>query len=403
MTMSQITSSSDNIDLSLDSPEFQRDPYPTYAALRKKGAVQWSPQMRCFLVTRHQEAKIVLRSRDFTVDSPFRASRTMLGRTLMDVDGDEHSRLRALTNRAFVPSALPKYAQELVIPVVEQTIDRFQRAGKVEIVSELAELVPLRVLAHIIGIPLDGFEFFRACSVPIIAYLDSTVSDGVQASSEKAVRELKGYLRELIDRERKSRSLSPETVISQLVAAQVTPGAVTDDEIINQVCLLIPAAIDTTTRLIANTLHCLFTYPEQLARAIASPELIESAVVETLRFEPPIHSTIRIALHDFDLAGTRIPRGAMLYILMASANRDELVFSDPDRFDVSRDASSHLSFGFGRHQCMGRQLAVVEVTEVLKILLRRCRNLRFAPGERTPITGISFRSPERLAACFDVD
>lgn len=383
-------------DAGFGGPAFRLDPYPVYAALRAAGPLVRSDAHRTWFATTHEAVGAVLRDRRAGVESPFRATRVLFGRTVTDVDGAEHVKLRSLTNHSFSASAVPGYLEDLVPSAVHAVVDALGEAGTADFVPAFANAVPIRVMSRIIGLrPADVPEFQR-CSDAVIAFIDSAEPPARRAAVA-AWQRMQVLLHARIAELRPAPDAS---VIGRLLAAAADGADVDDAEIVRQVGLLIPAAIDTSNRLIANALHVLCSRPELLREVYARPELVDGVVEETLRFEPPIHSTVRI-WGGGELLGTDIPRGSLITVLLGSANRDPAVFPDPDAFDPHRPAAARqLSFGAGRHQCMGRRMALAEVRTALRILLERRPGLRFADGPPQPVEGLSFRSPAGLLLSY---
>ncbi len=309
----------------------------------------------------------------------------------MDVDGDEHIQLRALSSRAFSVAAVPAYEDTIVAEAVRAVIDDLDGRPSFDAVADFADRVPIAVMSAVIGVPRELREPFRACSEDVIAFLDTATPEN-RDRARTALARMSADLTEVIAA---TRARPDGTLIGQLVTGTGSKGPLTDEEILRHIGLLIPAAIDTSNRLLANVIACLVTRPTLLDQVTADPRLVPGVVDETLRFEPPIHSTVRIWTGT-EVCGVTLPRGALITVLLASANRDRAVFADPDSFDPTRDASRHVSFGAGRHRCMGRAMAQVEVVGAITALLRRCPGLRLAPGAGTAITGTAFRSPTTL-------
>ena len=149
-------------------------------------------------------------------------------------------------------------------------------------------------------------------------------------------------------------------------------------EIINFVMLILAAGNETTTNLIGNATNALLSHPEELAKVVADPSLIPGMLEEVLRFDPPVQLLYRRATQDTELSGTKIPAGSIVVPIMASANRDEEQFEDPDRFDIMRNTKGHLSFGFGVHFCLGASLARLEAKAALEALVPLLPRLRRA-------------------------
>lgn len=375
----------------LHSPEFARDPYPTYARLRELGGIVRLTNERCYAATTYEAVTGVLRSRAATVDSPFRASRALFGRTVMDVDGNEHTQLRSLSSRAFSVAAVPAYQHTIVADAVRTVIDDLHGRSCFDAVADFADRVPIAVMSEVIGIPQELREPFRACSEEVIAFLDTATPD-TRVRARAALARMSTDLADVIAA---ARAHPDHTLIGQLVTGTGPSGPLTDEEILRHIGLLIPAAIDTSNRLLANVIACLVTRPALLEQVAADPGMVPGVVDETLRFEPPIHTTVRIWTGS-EICGVAIPRGALITVLLGSANRDPAVFAGPDTFDPGRDASRHVSFGAGRHRCMGRTMAHVEVVAAITELVTRCPGLRLAPGADAAITGTAFRSPTTL-------
>jgi cytochrome P450 len=194
---------------------------------------------------------------------------------------------------------------------------------------------------------------------------------------------------------RARRRAPADDVISQIVGQQDGGLGFTDREVFQFVSLLLVAGNETTTNLIGNTVHALLRHPEAAARIAADPSLVPRAIEETLRWDAPIQLVFRTVREDVEVAGTRIPKGAIVAPLIGSANRDERRFPDPDRFDLDRDTQGLLSFGFGKHFCLGASLARLEARLALEALAPMLPELR--PGaERELLDSFLVRGPKRL-------
>ena len=193
------------------------------------------------------------------------------------------------------------------------------------------------------------------------------------------------------------RTSPDDTIIGSLLKAQASGPPISDEEIIRQVGLMIPAAIDTTNRLIGNALYLLVRYPTWQGKIRQSPDWVSPFIEEVMRYEPPIHSSIRIVKEAVTIKGIDLPQGALLNINFAAANRDAFCFENPDVFNPMRDSvKRHFSFGGGKHQCMGRSFAILEVAEVILAIVNTSKELSFQPDEPCCIEGVAFRSPAAL-------
>jgi len=251
-------------------------------------------------------------------------------------------------------------------------------------------------MSHIIGIPVERYLEFFELSLPIIRYLDVSSSSNL-ADARQAMSRLKDIVDETLIEERNQ---PQNTIIGKLIKSKLAGKPINDDEIARQVGLLIPAAIDTTNRLIANTLYLLALYSDWQKILRDDHSIIPAFVEEVMRFEPPIHSSVRTCIETCKLEGVTIEKGAMLNINFAAANRDPSFFESPNIFDPKRNkVKRHFSFGGGKHQCMGRSFATVEVVEVVKAVIR-AGSFYLSEPDSTFINGVAFRSPEKLLLSF---
>jgi cytochrome P450 len=191
-------------------------------------------------------------------------------------------------------------------------------------------------------------------------------------------------------------------LLSILGRAELDGQRLTDDEIFAFCCLLLPAGAETTYRSSSNLLCGLLTHPDQLAAVRADRDLLPRAIEEGIRWEPPLTGIIRFSLRDVEVEGFSIPKGAVVNLSLASANRDETKFEHPDEFDVFRSTRQHVSFALGPHTCLGMHLARMETAVALTTLLDRLPGLRLdADADDVQIAGVAFRSPRSLPVVFD--
>jgi cytochrome P450 len=184
-------------------------------------------------------------------------------------------------------------------------------------------------------------------------------------------------------------------VISAIVAEQDGEAGLSDREVVQFVILLLIAGNETTTNLIGNAVKALLRHPEQLARVAADPALVPRLIEETLRWDAPIQLVFRLAKQAAEVAGERIPEGAIVAALIGSANRDERRFADPDRFDLDRDPQGHIAFGFGQHFCLGASLARLEARVALEALVPRLAHAKL-DAEPELVDSFLVRGPRRL-------
>jgi cytochrome P450 len=317
----------------------------------------------------------------------------VMGRTILEMDGRSHTVHRGLVAHAFRPQAIERWAQELVEPVVDELVGRLEKKpGRAELVADLTSHYPIVIISRMIGIPAADYQQFQKWSLDIVSYRPEVPDAGLAAS-----RALKDYLRPVLEERRRR----PEhDLLSELLAAAVEGHKLTDDEIFGFVLLLLPAGAETTFRLLGNLLYALLKHPDALEEVRTNRGELGWALEETLRWETPLIGTARRAEKDTTLRGVDIPAGSMVSVMLGPANRDPDHYPDPDRYDIHRRADDHLSFGLGKHFCLGYHLARLEVLTAVNALLDRLPNLRLDESEECWIQGVSFRSPNRLPILF---
>ncbi len=371
------------------------DPYPVYARLRREAPVKCLdlPMAPGYLVTRYDDVVTVLKDATlFSSQANAKGIGLVMGKTILEMDGKEHTRHRNIISMAFVPKALKGELPDTIASIAHDMIDRFAGDGHADLVAQLTRTFPLRVIAHIIGVPIEDYETFKRWSLDLIGFADDP------PKGFEAAEKLVDYLRPIVEARR---SEPRGDLLSTLVHAEVDGQRLDDDEIYAFLKLLLPAGSDTTYRLLGNALYAVLTHSEQFEEVRADRTKIAALIEETLRWESPVQyasreTTALVALGEIDL-----PAGTQLLTALGSANRDERHFSDPDRFDIHRRIDEHMAFGFGRHFCLGSHLARLEATTALNALFDRLPNLRLERGQACGVVGLAFRSPNRLPVQFE--
>jgi cytochrome P450 len=312
----------------------------------------------------------------------------VMGHTILEMDEPEHHTYRALVQQAFSRKAMEQWEVDIVASVVDQHIDAFIDRGTAELVRELTFPFPVNVIAHMLGLPREVLPQFHRWAVELVSVgFDMDRSIGASTA-------LHGYFSAIIA----ERRIKPRgDVISVLVGAELEGQRLTDDEIIAFLRLLLPAGAETTYRSSSNLIFGLLSNPDQLEALRADRSLMQQAIEEGLRWEPPLLTILRTATQDTVVEGVAIPQGSMVVINMGSANHDERYWEDPEQFDMFRKPRQHLAFAFGPHMCLGIHLARMETKVVIDRLLDRLPDLRFDPdAEPAYITGMTFRAPNAL-------
>jgi cytochrome P450 len=315
-----------------------------------------------------------------------------MGHTIIQMDGDEHRRHRALVSPAFRQKSLARWEEELVSAVINELIAEFVDAGHIELVRALTFSFPVRVIARILGLPRSDHAMFQRYSVELLSGVVNW--DRGQA----AARALDSYFAGVLDERRQSPS---DDLISDLTVAEFDGHRLEDEEIFAFLRLLLPAGIETTYRSSGNLLYALLTHPDQLEAVRADRTLIPQAIEEGLRWEPPFLFLLRNSVREREVCGTTIPAGAIVNVCVGAANRDEAFYDDPGRFDVRREPHQHVSFGWGPHLCIGMHLARMETRVAMNAVLDQLPNLRLDDDYEPPfVQGTAFRSPPALHVRF---
>jgi cytochrome P450 len=316
----------------------------------------------------------------------------VMGRTLLELEGDEHRASRALVSPSFRAKLLERWRSELVQVVVHELIDRFAPRGRAELVREYTFAFPVQVIARLMGLPREDYVRFQRLSIELL----NVVYDwdrGVAASAS-----LKQYFGEILAARRRD---PQDDLISTLAESEIDGARLADEEIFAFLLLILPAGVETTYRASGNLLVALLTEPALLDAVRADRNMVGAAIEEALRWEPPITSVVRVAKRDCELGGIAIPQGTHVNINVAAANRDPQRYPDPDRFDPTRTNIAHLTFGAGPHLCLGMHLARMEAAVAINALLDRLPDLRLDRAAPTPrVTGVAFRSPATLPVEF---
>jgi len=367
----------DDFDFNPFDLETRRNPFPIYARARREHPVFPHTGLPLTSVFRYNDIQAILKdpvtwSNRFPpppgVDPENFPEPSMLGQ-----DPPEHTRLRSLVNQAFTPRIIRRL-QPRMVEIANELLDRALEQGEVDFVQALTYPLPVIVIAEIIGVPSGDRDQFKEWSDEAVANLGNGLF--MPPPPEKMQRlgnligEMGDYFVKLADeRLRKPR----EDLLTGLVQAEVEGSKLTQDEMVRMLVLLLVAGNETTTTLIGNAALELLAHPDQLARLRAEPDRIESAVEEILRYSSPVQMDPRCATRRVELHGHTIEAGQFVVSWLGSANRDEEVFPDGERFDIAREDNRHIAFGYGTHYCLGANLARLEAQVALRTLLSRTR------------------------------
>jgi cytochrome P450 len=288
---------------------------------------------------------------------------------MLKADPPDHTRLRGLANEAFKP----KYINQLrghIEEIANQLLDQVQADGKMDLIADFAFPLPITVICEMLGVPTRDEDKFRAWSTALIA---SGALSSENPKVGKEILQLGNYVRKLIADHRKH---PKEDVISQLIDAEQNGDKLSDMELLGTTVLMLIAGHETTVNLIGNGMLALMRQPDQLEKLKQDPALIKGAVEEILRYVNPVQIVNRYTSEDMEIAGVRIPRGAHLQLLLASANHDPQYVTDPEELNITREEARHVAFSQGIHYCLGAPLARLEGEIAFSTLLKRLPDIR---------------------------
>jgi cytochrome P450 len=403
-------------EVNFGSREFKADPYPFYARLRAEAPVyQMNLPTRetAWLITRYDNVAMVLkderfiknRSNALTAEQDakqvwFRKAFKLrwlnpLQQTMLHLDPPDHTRLRALVSKAFTPRLIEQM-RERVQRLTNELLDNVQNRGQMDLIRDYALPVPTTIIAEMLGVPVKDRHKFHHWSRKLFISSNWQMLNAIPNALA-----LLRYIRKII----KQRRINPQDdLISALAQAEEAGDTLSEDELLAMIGLLLVAGHETTVNLIGNGMLALLEHPEQMQKLRNDPALIKSAVEELLRYASPVESaTERYAREDVTIAGVTIPRGEMVVAVIASANRDERQFTNPDMLDITREPNKHVAFGLGNHFCLGASLARLEGQIGISTLLNRVPDLRLAVGTSALRwrPGLLLRGLEALPVAFD--
>jgi len=362
-------------------PAFNADPYPTYHRLRAEDPVHRTP-MGFWILTRYDDVATVLRDARFGRKGFDELIRDRFGENSFDQamlfrDPPDHTRLRALVNKAFTPRVIEEMRAKIQ-KTVDRLLDGVRDARAMDVITDLAYPLPVSVISEMLGVPAEDRDLFRGWSADIARSLDAITlptEPEVVERGNAARHALSSYFRALIAgrRRRPQRDL-----LSDLIAAEEQGDKLSEEELMATILLLFVAGHETTVNLIGNGTLALLRNPDQLEALRRSPALIGGAIEELLRYDAPVQRTGRMPNTDVELGGKRIAKGDLVLSLIGAANRDPAHFAEPDRLDLARADNRHLAFGWGIHFCLGAPLARAEAQAAIGTIARRMPALALA-------------------------
>ncbi|MEU0266910.1 cytochrome P450 [Nocardioides sp. NPDC006303] len=391
--------------------DFHKDPYPVYARLRDEAPLYYNASDDFWALSRHADVHAAVKN-DVTFSNRMGVSldasawnadahRVM---SFLALDGKEQTRLRKLVSAGFTPRRvreLTPQIQALADHYLDALVAACAETGEADWIAELAGKLPMDVISEMMGVPVADRDEVRRLA-DLVVHREDGVRDVPEAGMTAAL-ELIGYYAEMVAQRRKQPS---EDLTSALIEAEVDGDRLLDHEVIAFLFLMVVAGNETTTKLLGNALFHLGAHPSQLAEVFADPDdtaPVGAWIEETLRHDTSSQMLARYVAEDVELHGQVVPAGSKLLVLLGSANRDERVFTAPDVFDIHRPSDELgriMSFGVGRHFCLGANLARLEARIVLAELVRRTSGFEVHADRAVRVHSTSVRGFAELPVTF---
>jgi cytochrome P450 len=389
-------------------PIVRADPYPAYARLRREQPVHWHPGLRAWILTRYDDVAAALSGAAMSPNrlEPFYAAlpgetqgflaemMRYLNLWIVFRDPPEHTRLRGLVSKAFLPGTILSFKSKIEA-IVDRLLDNLATNSETDLVAEFTMPLPALVIMAMMGVPQDRLHDVKGWSDDIMLFIGTArATPDKYPRARRGALEMAAMFREQIA---KRRAAPGGDLLSQLIAARDVHDRLSEDELVATAMLLLFAGHETTTNLISTAVLTMLLNPGQRARLAADPGMASTAVEEFLRYEAPTNAMGRIVRRTHEVNGVTVKEGDRLFAIINAANRDEAQFAEPDKVDVGRQPNRHLTFGQGRHFCLGAQLARLEARIALPALLARFPNLSLGSVPPVWLDSLVMRGLKSLA------
>ncbi|KFE67298.1 cytochrome P450 [Hyalangium minutum] len=380
------------------APHVLRNPYAVFSEMRRASAVCKLMPTGFLSVGRYQDVLSLLQNSKHFSNTGYTASIPpelrspgSASASIVQMDPPRHGKLRGLVTKAFTPRTIAQL-EPRIRQISHELVEAVAGQRECELVQDITVPLPMIVIAELLGVGPERRRDFKRWSDDSVSSL-SLIKAGNVAQVKKSAQEFAHYFSGEIELRRRE---PKEDLISLLMQAEVEGAQLTSEEVLRFINTLLIAGNETTTSLIGNTLVTLTNHPEVFEEVRANPSLIPQLVEEVLRYESPAQCIFRQTTTDLEVGGEHLPQGSIVLPLLASANRDESRFPDPDRFDIHRDTQGHLAFGKDIHFCLGAPLARLEAKVMLEVMLSRWKGLQRVEPEVAWTSSFFIRSPERL-------
>jgi cholest-4-en-3-one 26-monooxygenase len=377
-------------DIDLDNPDnfVSGTPHHWFKELRREAPVHWHKErggVGFWNLTKYEDVKFVSRNPQLFsswlggTNIGDRPEEALMGMRMimLNMDPPQHVKFRRIVQRGFTPQMTAKQ-EPYLRALSKRIVDAVAERGECEFVEELAAELPLQVICELMGVPLEDRKLIFELSNKLIGF-DDPEFQNTEEDARAASMQMFGYAMNLAARYRKEPA---DNLTTTLMNVEIDGEKLSEIEFCSFFLLLLVAGNETTRTVTTNGMRALLAHPDQLQLLANDPSLVPTAVEEFVRFDPAVHYFRRTAMQDTEIRGKKIAKGQKVVLWYPSANRDEDVFSDPDRFDVTRADNQHLAFGIGEHYCLGANLARLELTVIFQEMLTRLKNLRLAAPPR---------------------
>ncbi len=381
--------------------EVHEDPYPLYRRLRDEAPLYRNEALGFFALSRHADVLAAFKDADtfsnrngVSLDSDAFHANADTTMSFLAMDPPRHTRMRALVSRGFTPRRvfdLEGHIRALAVRYLDECKER----GGCDFIADFSGRLPMDVVSELLGVPEGDRDLLRGWADAVVHRDDGVV--GLPASAATAALRMLQYFQVHVA-ERRTRPRDDLT--GALLAAEIDGDRLSEREVLGFLFLTIVAGNETTAKLLANALYWLWRNPEQRDRLRADPRLIPSWVEETLRYDNTSQALARIVTRDVEIHGARLQEADKLVLLIGSANRDERVFEDPDRYDLLRNTRASLSFGHATHYCLGAALARIEARVALEEVWRRFPDYDVDPDGLVRVHSVNVRGFAALPIKF---
>ncbi|WP_020499203.1 cytochrome P450 [Sciscionella marina] len=386
------------------SPEFVEDPHKYYRVMRDHYPLLHDETSGYYFVSRFEDvARVYKDSEAFSNENYAFQMEPVVGRTVIQMSGREHT----VNRKLITPALRGNYLDELLPQVDEiaaSMVAEFPDSGTIDLVENFTKWFPINVIVRMLDLPKEDLPKFHDWYSSLMAFLSNLTQDPeIHAWGMRTQKDYPAYMLPIIAERRRNPG---DDLISRLTQTETQGEALSDERIKALIGLLLIAGGETTDKAIASTIKHLMENPDQLEAVRADRSLVAAALVENLRYHPPVQIILRTATRDIEVAGDTIPSGSVVGCVNGAANRDERRFADPDQFNVFREdvsmqnaflgSADHIAFALGRHFCVGSLLAKREAETAINMVLDRFPTLEYADGFVPKDVGLFTRGPEKL-------